>query len=132
MTIAVINGKPVFSLPGQPTSSLFMFNVFVRPVLIKLAGRPEEELPKLKAIVAKKMFPARGRRTFIMVNLAYDKTGRLIVSPVSTGLSGAITTLAKADGFVEISENQQFVDVGTEIDVYLFGKIGKIRCPECF
>ena len=125
MTIAVVDGKPVFSLPGNPTSSLFMFNVFVHPVIVKLAGRPEEELPKLKAVAAKKMFPARGRRTFIMVNLAYDKNGTLLVSPVPTGLSGAITTLAKADGFVEISEKQQFVDAGTEIDVYLFGKFGK-------
>ena len=125
ITIAVIDGKPVFSLPGNPTSSLFMFNVFVRPILVKLAGRTEEELPTLKAVAAKKMFPARGRRTFVMVNLAYDKTGTLLVSPVPTGLSGAITTLAKADGFVEISEKQQFVDAGTEIDVYLFGKFRK-------
>ncbi len=126
MTIAIIDGKPVFSLPGNPTSSLFMFSVFVHQVLVKLAGRPEEDLPKLKAISAKKMFPARGRRTFIMVNLSYDKTGTLIVSPVPTGLSGAITTLAKADGFIEISEKQQFVDVGAEITVYLFGKFRKI------
>ena len=125
ITIAVVDGKPVFSLPGNPTSSLFMFNVFVRPILVKLAGRTEEELPTLKAVTAKKMFPARGRRTFVMVNLAYDKTGTLLVSPVPTGLSGAITTLAKADGFVEISEKQQFVDAGTEIDVYLFGKFRK-------
>ena len=125
MTIAVIDGKPVFSLPGNPTSSLFMFNVFVRPVIVKLAGRPEKELSKLKAVTAQKMFPARGRRTFVMVNLAYDKNGVLIVRPVSTGLSGAITTLAKADGFVEISEKQQFINAGTEIDVYLFGKFRK-------
>jgi len=122
LTIAVVDGKPVFSLPGNPTSSLFMFNVFVRPILVKLAGRTEETLPKVKAVAAQKMFPARGRRTFVMVNLAYDKTGMLLVSPVPTGLSGAITTLAKADGFVEISEKRQFIDAGTEIDVYLFGK----------
>jgi len=109
-------------LPGNPTSSLFMFNVFVRPILVKLAGRPEEESPKVKAVAAKKMFSARGRRTFIMVNLSVDKNGTLIVSPVPTGLSGAITTLANADGFVEISEKQQFVDAGAMIDVYLFGK----------
>ncbi len=125
MTIAVVDGKPVFSLPGNPTSSLFMFNVFVRPVIVKLAGRPEEELPKLKAVTDQKMFPARGRRTFVMVNLAYDKNGGLIASPVPTGLSGAITTLAKADGFVEISEKQQFINAGTEIDVYLFDKFRK-------
>jgi molybdopterin biosynthesis enzyme len=102
-----------------------MFNVFVRPILVKLAGRPEETLPKLKAMAAQKMFPARGRRTFIMVKLECDKSGRLFASPVPTGLSGAITTLVKADGFVEISEKQQFVDAGTEIDVYLFGKVRK-------
>jgi molybdenum cofactor synthesis domain-containing protein len=122
LTIAVVDGKPVFSLPGNPTSSLFMFNMFVRSILVKLAGRTEEELPKVKAVAAQKMFPARGRRTFVMVNLTYDKAGTLLVSPVPTGLSGAITTLANADGFVEISEKQQFIDVGTEIDVHLFVK----------
>ena len=127
ITIAVVDGKPVFSMPGNPTSSLFMFNVFVRPILVKLAGRPTEELPTLKAVTTQKMFPARGRRTFVMVNLSYDKTGSLIVSPVPTGLSGAITTLAKADGFVEISEKQQFIAAGTEIDVYLFGKFRKTK-----
>jgi molybdenum cofactor synthesis domain-containing protein len=121
-TLAVVDGKPVFSLPGHPTSSLFMFIVFVRPVLLKLAGRSEEMMPKLKAVTATKMFAARGRRTFVMVNLAYDKSRTLFVIPVPTGLSGAITTLARADGFVEISEKQQFVDAGTEVDVYLFGK----------
>ncbi|RJS78355.1 hypothetical protein CW667_00740, partial [Candidatus Bathyarchaeota archaeon] len=35
-------------------------------------------------------------------------------------LSGAITTMAKADGFVEIPENQQFVDENEEVVVYLF------------
>jgi molybdenum cofactor synthesis domain-containing protein len=125
LTIAVVDGKPVFSLPGNPTSSLFMFSVFVRPILVKLAGRPEEDIPKVKAVAAQKMFPARGRRTFIMVNLTYNKAGTLLVSPVPTGLSGAITTLTKADGFVEISEKQQFVDAGTEIDVYLFKKLKK-------
>ncbi|PVX27822.1 MAG: molybdopterin molybdenumtransferase MoeA [Candidatus Bathyarchaeum sp.] len=125
LTIAVVDGKPVFSLPGNPTSSLFMFSVFVRPILVKLAGRTEEEIPKVKAVASQKMFPARGRRTFTMVNLTYNKAGTLLVSPVPTGLSGAITTMTKADGFVEISEKQQFVDAGTEIDVYLFKKLKK-------
>jgi molybdenum cofactor synthesis domain-containing protein len=124
VTFGVVEGKPVFSLPGNPTSSLFMFSVFVRPVLVKLTGRSEESVATVKAVVAQKMFPARGRRTFVMVNLR-DEDGILFVSPVPTGLSGAITTLSKADGFIEISEKQQFVDVGTEIDVYLFCKLRK-------
>ena len=125
LTIAIVDGKPVFSLPGNPTSSLFMFNVFVRSVLVRLAARTEDTLPTVKAVATQKMFPARGRRTFVMVNLSYDKTGTLLVSPVPTGLSGAITTLAKANGYIEISEKQQFIDAGTEIDVTLFSKLKK-------
>jgi len=127
-TIAVIDGKPVFSLPGHPTSSLLMFHLIVRPVICKMARRPEETPSVLKAVAATKMFPAKGRRTFVMVNLTSDKTGRLFASPVPTGLSGAITTLAKAKGFVEIEEKQQFIDVGTIVNVYLFGKQEIPRC----
>jgi len=119
-TIAMIDGKPVFSLPGHPTSSLLMFHIIVRPIICKMAGRTEENPSMLKAVATTKMFPARGRRTFVMVNLTYDKTGKPLASPVPTGLSGAITTLARADGFVEIPEEQQFIDSGTTINVYLF------------
>jgi len=125
VTVAIVDNKLVFSLPGNPTSSLFMYRVFVHPVLAKLAGRPEEDLPKVSAVAVQKMFPARGRRTFVMVNLSYGEKGKLLVRPVPTGLSGAITTLSKADGFVEISKKQQFVDVGKEITVHLFGKLAK-------
>jgi len=119
-TIAVIDGKPVFSLPGHPTSSLLMFHMIVRPVICEMAGRTEETSQIVKAVAATKMFPARGRRTFVMVNLTRDKRGKLIASPVPTGLSGAITTLAKADGFVEIEEKKQFINEGEEVTVYLF------------
>jgi len=55
-----------------------------------------------------------------MVKLTRDKSGRLLASPVPLGLSGAITTLAKADGFVEIHESQQFISIGDEVTVHLF------------
>jgi molybdopterin biosynthesis enzyme len=55
-----------------------------------------------------------------MVKLERDKSNRLVAEPVPTGISGAITTLAKADGFVEITENQQFIDANDEVTVHLF------------
>jgi len=119
-TMAVINGKPVFSLPGHPASALLIFHLFVHSVIAKMVGRPEEPPIRVKAITSERLFPARGRRTFITVNLKRDRSGRLAASPVSTGLSGAITTLAKADGFTEIHESQQFVDAGETVTVQLF------------
>jgi len=118
-TIALIGRKPVFSLPGHPTSALLMFHLLARPVIQLLSGRPAGEATTVKAVASTRMFSAKGRRTFVMVKLKRDKSNRLIAEPVETGASGAITTLAKADGFVEIPENQQFVDTDEEITVAL-------------
>ncbi|NWF87185.1 molybdopterin molybdenumtransferase MoeA [Candidatus Bathyarchaeota archaeon] len=121
-TVAVIDGKMVFSLPGHPTSALLIFHLLVRPILQRMAGLKEKEVFEVKAFAALRMFPAKGRRTFVMVKLKRDKTNRLLAEPVQEGLSGAITTLAKADGFVEIPENQQFIDAGEEVTVHLLKK----------
>jgi len=118
-TIAVVDGKPVFSLPGHPTSSLLVFHILVRPIILKIAGRQKETPLVLKATTAEKMFQARGRRTFIMVNLVRDRSGKLLARPVPSGLSGAITTLARADGFVVIPERRQFLNAGEDVTVYL-------------
>jgi len=118
-TIALIGRKPVFALPGHPTSALLMFHLLVRPVIRLLSGRPEREAMTVKAKAGARMFSAKGRRTFVMVKLKRDKSNQLVAEPVETGASGAITTLAKADGFVEIPENQQFIDSGEEITVAL-------------
>jgi molybdenum cofactor synthesis domain-containing protein len=118
-TVAFAGRKPVFSMPGHPTSALLMFHLFVRPVIQLLSGRPRQEISTVRAFAGTRMFSAKGRRTFVMVKLERDKSNRLIAEPVETGASGAITTLAKADAFVEIPENQQFVDSEEEITVSL-------------
>ncbi|MDI6690630.1 MAG: molybdopterin-binding protein [Candidatus Bathyarchaeota archaeon] len=118
-TVALIDGKIVFALPGHPTSALLTFHLLVRPIIQRMAGRKMRKPLKVKALAAMRMFPAKGRRTFIMVKLRRDESNRLMAEPVPTGLSGAITTLAKADGFVEINEKQQFIDAGEEVLVQL-------------
>ena len=118
-TMALIGRKPVFALPGHPTSALLVFQLLVRPVIERLSGRTPTEVAKVKGFAGMRMFSAKGRRTFMMVKLRRDKSG-LVAEAVETGASGAITTLAKADGYVEIPENQQFVDKGEEVEVALF------------
>lgn len=118
--MAVINDKPVFSLPGHPASALLIFHLFVRSIIVRMAGREEEKPLTVKAITSEKLFPARGRRTYITVTLKKEKSGRIMASPVPTGLSGAITTLAKADGFLVVHESQQFIEKGQTVDVELF------------
>jgi molybdenum cofactor synthesis domain-containing protein len=118
-TVALVDGKPVFALPGHPTSALLLFHLLARPVIQAMSGRTATEAKTVKALAAKRMFQAKGRRTFVMVKLNRDVTKGLVAEPVETGASGAITTLAKADGFVEVPADHQFIDAGEEVDVGL-------------
>ena len=120
VTVALIGEKPVFSFPGHPTSALLNFFLLARPVIQAMSGKAPSELASVKALADSRMFSAKGRRTFVMVRLVLDETKGILAEPVESGASGAITTLAKADGFVEIAENQQFVDAGEQVRVWLF------------
>jgi len=54
-----------------------------------------------------------------MVKLNRNEASQIVAEPVESGASGAITTLARADGYLEIPENQQFIDKDDEILVSL-------------
>ncbi|MGD6810218.1 MAG: gephyrin-like molybdotransferase Glp [Candidatus Bathyarchaeia archaeon] len=122
-TVAFAQGKPVFSLPGNPTAALLMFYLLVRPVILRLCGRTPSDMRSIRAFAGTKLFSAKGRRTFVMVRLVLDvEKCRLVVEPVA-GASGAITTLTGADGFVEVPENQQYINKDEEVSVKLFKSV---------
>jgi molybdenum cofactor synthesis domain-containing protein len=119
-TVAFAQNKPIFSLPGNPTPALLIFQLLVKPIIQRLCGRNPTEIRSIKAVAGARMFSAKGRRTFVMVRLVLDMEKCCLVAEPVGGASGAITTLTKADGFVEVLENQQFVDKGDEVSVKLF------------
>ncbi len=119
--IAICNGKPVFGLPGYPTSALIVFEVLVAPILRALAGIPKEE-NRIRAKIATKTFSAEGRREFLPVNIAKGSEGYMAY-PVSGYYSGAITSLAFSDGFIEIPENVVMLEEGENVEVKLFSRL---------
>ena len=54
------------------------------------------------------------------VHVTKDQDDRIIATPVPLVISGAITTLSKASGYIEIDEKQLFVDTGEKVKVHLF------------
>ncbi len=120
VTLAVVEGKPIFGLPGYPTSALMIFDIFTRPVLREMAGlSPEIERRVLDVRVHRKIYATSGRRDFMPVNVIRAESGEYTAYPVPTG-SDAITTLAEADGYVEIPENKAFLEEGEQLQIKLF------------
>jgi molybdenum cofactor synthesis domain-containing protein len=119
-TIASANGKPIFSLPGHPASALLVLHLLARPLIQQLAGKEPHQLPQTDAYTTARLFPAKGRRTYVMVTLKHDEAARCAAEPLRASQSGAISTLARADGYVEIPENIQFIEKGAQCVVHRF------------
>ncbi|AMM53832.1 molybdenum cofactor synthesis domain-containing protein [Pyrococcus kukulkanii] len=111
--IGIVKGKPIFGLPGYPTSCLTNFTLLVAPLLLKSLGR-EGKVKKVKAKLKHKVFSVKGRRQFLPVKLEGN-----IAVPILKG-SGAVTSFIDADGFIEIPENVESLDEGEEVEVTLF------------
>jgi len=111
--IGVIDGKPVFGLPGYPTSCLINFTLLVLPLLSSFLGgiRLEE---KRWAKLRHKVFSVKGRRQFLPVKFEGEE-----VVPILKG-SGAVTSFVNADGFIEVPENVEILKAGEPVEVTLF------------
>lgn len=116
--IASYNGKPVFMLPGYPTSALIVYYTIVDPQVRRWAGLPPVSRPQVKAIAGMRIYSERGRFNFQPVRLEHEK-GEIKAYPVPTG-SEAITTLASSQGYVEIKPEIQFIETGEKITVHLW------------
>lgn len=112
--IGEVFGKPVFGLPGYPSSSLIIFNEFAAPLIRKMTGKKEERI-QINAKLAARI-RSEGRSQLLPVGVV-----RGVAYPIEKG-SGAITTLSEADGFIEIPANVEMIEAGEDVKVSLFGK----------
>ncbi|HIQ02968.1 MAG TPA: molybdopterin biosynthesis protein [Desulfurococcales archaeon] len=116
--IAVINGKPVFGLPGYPISCIISYNLIVKPLIRALSGLGSGERRVVKAYLASRVYGAKGRRTIVPVSLI-RRSDRWIAYPL-TITSGSICRLLKCDGYIVIPENTLQLEEGSSVDVNLY------------
>ncbi|MCX8204954.1 MAG: molybdopterin-binding protein [Candidatus Nezhaarchaeota archaeon] len=114
---ALINGKPLVGLPGNPTSAMAVFHVLVRPLIIKMTGAVKEEGAAVEARMGVRAYSAKGRRELLFVKLAREEGG-LKAYPMPTGPEAA-STYATADGYVDVPEEVEILEEGELVKVYL-------------
>ena len=110
----LIEGKPCLGLPGYPTSALTVFSCLAAPAIRAALGRSHRG----KSAPGRLAGPVRteGRRQMLAVGLSGD-----LVYPVDKG-SGSITTLAGADGIIDIPAGVEYLEEGTPVSVELFAE----------
>jgi putative molybdopterin biosynthesis protein len=115
--IAEARGKLVIGLPGYPTSCLTVYREIVSPLIRKWSGRPLETGKEIIGRAAERIIGERGRRDLLPVHVVRDE--EFLVFPVPTG-SEAISTLSRADGYVEMEELEEIIEEGETVRVKLF------------
>jgi putative molybdopterin biosynthesis protein len=126
-------------LPGFPTSAVFTFREFVAPVIRRLAGRRDEPVDVVPARLPVRVNSERGRTEYLLVGLVQGSgvrsqeplarsasegpsvlTPDLTAYPMGKG-SGSVTAFSRADGFVIIPRQREYLEAGDTVAVHLLG-----------
>lgn len=122
---AVADGKLLIGLPGFPVSAMTAFSVFVKPILLRLAGHsPAHYSPVVNARISFRIHVGKGKREYVPVNVVSSPRG-LVAYPLLGG-SGAVSTLASADGFVEVEESKEMIEENEPVVVRPFHTVLKL------
>ena len=99
LAFGVISTRPAFGLPGNPVSSMVAFEQFVRPALLKMAGRKAIFSTTLKARITEGVAIRPGRMNFLraVLNTVGEEYS---VTPLKGQSSGAITTMVNANAYI--------------------------------
>jgi molybdopterin molybdotransferase len=112
--LGVVNGKPVFAMPGYPTSCLSNAHLLLVPMLRRIARLGAKIRRTLSMPLARRIASATDRHQFYTVRIE----GGTAVPAFKA--SGDITSMSRADGYIEIPANVNAVEAGTSVDVTLF------------
>ena len=110
----VVKDTPVVGMPGYPTSCLSNAYVFLIPAVRKMARLPVLTERTVPAKLGKRIVSSSGRKQFLTVRIENGAA-----HPVYKH-SGAITSMAKADGYIILPLNLDVIEEGEIVQVTLF------------
>ena len=97
----IADGKPIFGLPGNPVSSLVVFELFVRPALLKMAGHTALLRPTFKAVLSESVTNRDGRVNYMRAILK-ESHGEYTAETTGPQGSGILHSLVLANGLITI------------------------------
>ena len=115
----LLDGVPVFGLPGNPVSSLVSFELLARPALRRAAGHVDIHRRRVRAVSEEDLRRRPdGKTHFVRVTLSQDD--RLGFRVRSAGGQGShqMTALAAADGLAVLPDGAG-VAAGDDVEVIL-------------
>jgi molybdenum cofactor synthesis domain-containing protein len=110
----VIQGKPMFGMPGYPTSCLSNAYLLLVPALRAIARLRPRHTHTVRLPLGQRIVSTTGRHQFYTVRLVDGQAMPAFKA------SGDITSMSNADGYIEIPAQTDIVEKGEVVEVRLF------------
>ncbi len=118
-TFALLRGKPVFALPGNPVSCMVTFELFVRPAIRKMQGHRSLFHPDIIATTSQSILNKDRRPAYLRVMLTRSDAGYTVRLTGDQG-SAMLHSMVNADGLACVSGETE-IRAGGQVRVLLLG-----------
>jgi molybdopterin molybdotransferase len=123
LALGQVGNAAFIGLPGNPVAVMVTFMQIARPVILKLAGCLETTPPMYKIRAEFDHQKKRGRREWLRAKLVRADDGILGAEKFHTDGAGILSSMAFADGLIELSEDQGPFSRGTMVDFLPFNEV---------
>jgi molybdopterin molybdotransferase len=117
LAFAMLQGKPVFALAGNPVGAMVSFELFVRPSILKSMGHRRLFRPMVKALL---QAPAanQGKRPHLVRGIVSLRDDRYHVSTTGNQSSGRLSSMIQGNGLIRLAPEASHA-AGDEVEVLL-------------
>ena len=117
---AMYGSTPVFSLPGNPVSTMITFEEFVRPALLKMLGHQRVLQPLFKAVLREEVKKKPGKVQIVRMRLEKEG-GRWFASSAGNQQTAILKTMVDAQALAVLPAGSGNFAAGDEVDVHFYG-----------
>ncbi len=117
-TSGLVNGTPVFGLPGNPAAAYTGFHMLIRPMLRKMQGYTHFEHTAVWARLSKDMRKKDPRRIYLRSTLTKDEQGYL-VTPAANQSSGLFGVIQRSNCLAIMPEGLESKRAGDMVECLL-------------
>lgn len=117
-TFGIVEGTPVFGLPGNPAAAYVGFEMIIRAGLRKMQGFSHFDRPVVEARLAHDVKKKDPRRIFLRGSLCKDGNG-YVVTPASNQSSGLLGTLQRSNCLAIMPEGLDSRMAGSVVECVL-------------
>ena len=117
---AMYESTPVFSLPGNPVSTMITFEEFVRPALLRMQGHQRVLRPLFKAVLREALKKKPGKVQIVRLRLEKEG-GRWYATSAGNQQTAILKTMVDAQAIAVLPAESSGSAAGDEVDVHFYG-----------